>query len=146
MVSTFSQILGVLTLALGRIAAISLAVAGIGIMNVMLVSVLERTREVGLLRGPRRPPPPGPGGVPRRGGAALGGWRPRWASPRLGGACASWCAIFPALPASPPRWAVAARLGLALARGLLFGLAARPPGGAARPGGGAGRQVTPCAT
>ena len=49
-VATFSQILGALTLALGAIAAISLSVAGIGIMNVMLVSVSERTREVGLLR------------------------------------------------------------------------------------------------
>lgn len=43
-----SNILGVLTLALSGIAAISLVVGGIGIMNIMLVSVTERTREVGL--------------------------------------------------------------------------------------------------
>lgn len=46
--SIISQITRVLTLALGGIAAISLIVGGIGIMNIMLVSVTERTREIGL--------------------------------------------------------------------------------------------------
>lgn len=46
--NTINQILGVLTLGLGGIAAISLVVGGIGIMNIMLVSVTERTREIGL--------------------------------------------------------------------------------------------------
>lgn len=45
---TINQILGTLTIALGGIAAISLLVGGIGIMNMMLVSVTERTREIGL--------------------------------------------------------------------------------------------------
>ena len=45
---TINKILGVLTIALGGIAGISLVVGGIGIMNIMLVSVTERTREIGL--------------------------------------------------------------------------------------------------
>ncbi len=45
---TISQITSVLTMALGGIAAISLVVGGIGIMNIMLVSVTERTKEIGL--------------------------------------------------------------------------------------------------
>lgn len=43
-----SSITGILTIFLGGIAAISLLVGGIGIMNIMLVSVIERTREIGL--------------------------------------------------------------------------------------------------
>ncbi|MBD3279261.1 MAG: FtsX-like permease family protein [Candidatus Pacebacteria bacterium] len=43
-----NEILGVLTIGLGAIAAISLVVGGIGIMNIMLVSVTERTKEIGL--------------------------------------------------------------------------------------------------
>ncbi|MCL4870479.1 MAG: ABC transporter permease [Anaerolineae bacterium] len=48
LVSAFSQVTNVLTIFLGVIAGISLLVGGIGIMNIMLVSVRERTREIGL--------------------------------------------------------------------------------------------------
>jgi putative ABC transport system permease protein len=48
MVTTVSSITGTMMLILGGIAAISLIVGGIGIMNIMLVSVTERTREIGI--------------------------------------------------------------------------------------------------
>ena len=48
LLETLNTITGTLTLFLGSIAAISLLVGGIGIMNIMLVSVTERTKEIGL--------------------------------------------------------------------------------------------------
>jgi putative ABC transport system permease protein len=121
LVATFSSILSALTLALGAIAAISLSVAGIGIMNVMLVSVSERTREVGLLRAV---------GVARRQvlaafltEAALLSSAGGLVGLATGGvAVRILVGVFPALPAAPPVWAVAAALLLSLGVGVLFGL------------------------
>lgn len=48
LVETATSITGVMTLLLGGVAAISLLVGGIGVMNIMLVSVSERVREIGL--------------------------------------------------------------------------------------------------
>ena len=47
-INTFTSVVGSLTLLVGAIAGISLVVGGIGIANIMLVSVMERTREIGI--------------------------------------------------------------------------------------------------
>lgn len=119
--STFDEILGALTYAVGGIAAISLAVAGILIMNVMLVAVSERTAEIGLLKAI--------GATPRQIivlilaeasllsflGALLG---------LLIGQLGAWGIrqAFPILPAYPPAWAIVIVMLVALLTGILFSL------------------------
>jgi len=120
-VGAVSGILNALNLAVAAIAAISLAVAGIGILNVMLVSVAERTGEVGLLKAL---------GAGRRQILAVFLVEAVLLSSAGGvaglaagyGAARALARIFPALPASPPGWAVAAALALAVVVGITFGL------------------------
>jgi len=48
--STISSIIGQFSVLLGSVAGVSLTVAGLGIMNIMLVSVIERTKEIGVMK------------------------------------------------------------------------------------------------
>ena len=120
--ASFGRILAILTAALVGIAAISLTVAGLGIMNVMLVSVAERTREIGLLK-------------------ALGVTRGQIVSVFLveaailssaGGAAGLVVAfagagllrgLYPSFPVQPPSWSVAAAVLVSASVGLVFGAA-----------------------
>ena len=120
-VSTFNSVFSVLTLALVGIASVSLTVAGVGIMNVMLVAVAERRREIGLLK-------------------ALGASTKQVLAvfiaeatvlSSLGGAvglAAGWLSIrafvqvYPTFPAAAPMWAVVASLAVSLVVGVVFGV------------------------
>jgi putative ABC transport system permease protein len=118
---TFDRILGALTYAVGGIAAVSLAVAGILIMNVMLVAVSQRTAEIGLLKAL--------GASPRQIivlilaeacqlsslGAIVG---------LLLGQLGSWSIrhAFPDLPANAPIWAIVIAMAVAVLTGFLFSL------------------------
>ena len=120
-VSTFSSILGALTLALGAIAAVSLSVAGIGIMNVTLVSVSERTAEIGLLKalGARSQQILWVFLTEAALLSVLGGLL----GLVIGGAAVRLLIrIYPTFPAQPPIWAVVGALTLALLVGVTFGL------------------------
>jgi len=119
-VDSFSSILGVMTLALAGIASISLIVAGLGIMNVMLVAVSERKKEIGLLKalGARRHQIVGVFLAEAFILSFLGGL----AGVALGMAAVSMLIrLYPSFPAWPPTWAFYSAIATALGVGLLFG-------------------------
>ncbi|WIM05053.1 MAG: ABC transporter permease [Candidatus Nitricoxidivorans perseverans] len=119
--ATFDRILGVLTYGVAGIAAISLAVAGILVMNVMLVAVTQRTGEIGLLKA-----------LGASGAAIRNAFLAEAALLSLAGAALGFLlgeggalilrTFLPALPAYPPTWAVGAALATAMTTGLLFGV------------------------
>lgn len=118
---TFDKILGVLTLGVSGIAAISLAVAGILVMNVMLVSVTQRTAEIGLLKalGATSATVKQLFMVEALLLSLMGGFL----GLILGYAGAAFLRqLYPTFPAYPPLWAVLAGLGTAVASGLIFGV------------------------
>ena len=120
--ATFDRILNALTLTVASIAAISLAVAGILIMNVMLIAVTQRRREIGLLKAL--------GATGRQirllffteamllasGGAAAG-----LAAGELGRSIVAQ--VYPAIPFQAPWWALVAAPATALVTAVLFTVA-----------------------
>ena len=120
--ATFDRILKALTLAVGGLAAISLAVAGILIMNVMLISVTQRRGEIGLLKAL------GATAAQIRytflteavllalGGAAVG-----LAAGKLG--LLLLAQMYPNIPFTPPWWALLAAPLTAIVTSILFSVA-----------------------
>jgi putative ABC transport system permease protein len=120
--ATFDRILSALTLTVASIAAISLGVAGILIMNVMLIAVTQRRREIGLLKAL--------GATGRQirlvfftealllatGGAAAG-----LAVGELGRSIVAQ--VYPAIPFQAPWWALVAAPATALITAVLFSVA-----------------------
>ncbi|WP_126447352.1 ABC transporter permease [Sulfuricystis multivorans] len=119
--ATFDRILATLTYGVAGIAAISLAVAGILVMNVMLVAVAQRTSEIGLLKA-----------LGAENAAIRSAFLAEAALLSAAGALVGFLLgqtgafalrrALPVLPAYPPDWAVIAALITALATGLLFGV------------------------
>jgi putative ABC transport system permease protein len=119
--ATFDRIFTALTLALAGIAAISLAVAGILIMNVMLIAVSQRTAEIGLLKAIGAPS-----------GQVMRLFLSESALLSLAGAAAGLLLaaggivilkrLFPSFPLNAPTWAPIAAVGVALGSGLIFGV------------------------
>lgn len=120
-IGTFNKIFTALTMTVGGIAAISLAVAGILIMNVMLVAVSQRTSEIGVIKAlgaTRRTILTlfmTEAGVMAATGAAIG--------LTMGYAASAVTAqIYPVLSITAPIWAAVSALLLAVVLGLVFGV------------------------
>jgi putative ABC transport system permease protein len=121
LLATFDRIFTALTLTLAGIASISLAVAGILVMNVMLVAVSQRTGEVGLLKAI---------GATRR--QVLSLFLTEAILLSLAGAlagiavgqAASWLVrkLYPVLPLAAPWWAYLLAVLTALTSGIVFGM------------------------
>ena len=119
--SSLNEIFRALTLALAGIAAISLTVAGIGIMNVMLVSVSERTAEIGLLKAV--------GVLPRQ--IVIAFLAEAVLLSFIGGVTGFIAArilvdiakrVFTSFPTQVPPWATITAIGIAVAVGVIFGV------------------------
>lgn len=120
MFSSFSSVMNILSIVLGAIAAISLSVAGLGIMNLMLISIIERKQEIGILR-------------------SCGAYKGQVLSlflkeavfiSSLGGLLGVFLSlisliifnkIFPSFPAKPPVWAIISAIFLSISVGTLSG-------------------------
>ena len=120
-ISTFSSILTALTLGLSAIGAISLSVAGVGVMNVMLMSVSDRTEEVGLLKSL------GATGtqiltvfLTEATVLTLVGGLVGLAAGK--GLVVALTALYPAIPASTPLWATSSVLMASTMLGIIFGI------------------------
>ena len=120
-VNTFDKILTALTYTVASIAGISLAVAGVLVMNVMLVSVTQRTAEIGLLKalGATQGQLQGlfltEAALLSVAGAILG-----LIIGQLTLAVLQW--LYPAFPFNLPTWALLAALAVSLITGLVFGV------------------------